>query len=218
MLIAGVDEAGRGPVIGPLVLGVAVIQKEQEDILKKIGVKDSKLLTLKERIRQEKEIKQIAEEYGVEQITAKEIDELRERKSLNEIEAMRIGVLLNRLHKKPDVVYVDSPDPTAAFFGTRIKKYLDFSCTIVSEHKADLNYPVVSAASILAKTIRDHEIEKLTEQYGEIGCGYPHDPLTITFLNRCVEKDITLPDCVRKSWQTTKDIVNKKYQQKLGDW
>jgi len=115
-------------------------------------------------------------------------------------------------------VYVDSPDPTARFFARRIRKYMDFSCKIVAEHKADINYSIVSAASIIAKTERDREIETLAKEYGDIGNGYPHDPKTIRFLNDWLDKHGSMPECCRKSWQTAKDMVNKKNQSTLGDW
>jgi len=218
MRIAGIDEAGRGPAIGPLVLAVALAKKEKEEELKEIGVKDSKMLSKTERSRQEKEIKKVVEEFGTVQISAQEIDKLRDRKSLNEIEAMRIGMLLNNLKEKPNIAYVDCPDPEEKNFEKRIRKYIDFDCVIISEHKADVNYPIVSAASILAKTERDKEIEKLSKEFGEMGSGYSHDPLTIKFLNEWVKNNPALPDFVRKSWQTTKDILDKKYQKKMIEW
>lgn len=218
MLVAGIDEAGRGPAIGPLVLAVVVVRKEDEEKLKKIGVRDSKLLSAKQRTLQEKKIKRAVAEFGTVQITAQEIDELRDRKSLNEIEAMRAGLLLNNLKQKPCLVYVDSPDPEEKNFEKRIRKYIDFECAIVSEHKADANYPVVSAASILAKTERDREIQKLERIYGRIGSGYSHDPTTINFLKNWLEKNKGMPDFARKSWQTTKDMLDRRFQKKVSEW
>src|SRR3989344_7069004 len=141
MLIAGVDEAGRGPALGPMVLSIASIEKKDEEKLVKLGVKDSKLLTEKERERQNKELPKILFEFNSVHIGPAEIDQLRDRKSLNEIEAMRIGYLLNSLKTKPDIVYIDSPDPIARNFGKRIEKYISFGLEIRAEHKADLNYP-----------------------------------------------------------------------------
>ncbi len=218
MLIAGVDEAGRGPAIGPMVLGIATIEKKEETKLKKLGVKDSKLLTEKERRKQNKALPGILHEFNTVHVKAGEIDKLRERKSLNEIEAMRIGYLLNELKEKPDVVYVDAPDPIAENFGKRIRKYISFDIDIRSEHKADMNYLIVGAASILAKVERDLEIKKLCRRYGNMGSGYPHDPNTIAFLCDWVKKNKKLPNFARKSWETSKNIENKVFQRKLGNW
>jgi len=217
MLIAGIDEAGRGPTLGPMVLSIATIEKKHEAKLKKLGVKDSKLLTAKERERQNKVLPDLLREFKTVHVEAKEIDQLRIRKSLNEIEAMRAGFLLNELEKKPDVVYVDAPDVIAENFGKRIRKYISFDLDIRSEHKADLNYPIVSAASIIAKCARDDAIKELSKKHGEMGSGYPHDPTTISFLCNWVKKNKKLPDFARKSWETSKNIENKVFQKKLWD-
>jgi len=218
MLIAGVDEAGRGPAIGPMVLSIATIEKREEGKLKKLGVKDSKLLPALERQRQRKELPNILHEFNSVRVSAREIDRLRDRKSLNEIEAMRIGYLLNKLKRKPDVVYVDAPDVIEANFAKRIRKYISFNVKIKSEHKADVNYPIVSAASIIAKVDRDKAIERLCKKYGKIGSGYPHDPDTISFLCNWVKKNKKLPGCARKSWETSKNIENRVFQKKLTGW
>ncbi|MFA4856067.1 MAG: ribonuclease HII [archaeon] len=218
MLIAGVDEAGRGPALGPMVLSIASIEKKDEEKLVKLGVKDSKLLTEKERERQNKELPKILFEFNSVHIGPAEIDQLRDRKSLNEIEAMRIGYLLNSLKRKPDIAYIDSPDPIAKNFGKRIEKYISFSLEIRAEHKADLNYPIVGAASIIAKVERDAAIKRLCRQHGNMGSGYPHDPDTISFLCNWVKKNKSLPDFARKSWETSKNIENKVFQKKLDQY
>ncbi len=215
MLIAGIDEAGRGPVFGPMVLAVCCIHKRDEEKLLDLGVKDSKLLSAKERERQFIEIKNIVNEFNSVHVLPKEIDSLRNRKSLNEIEAMRVGMLLNGLKEKPEVVFVDSPDIKQENFSVRIKKYLNFDCIIKSEHKADLNYPVVSAASIIAKVERDFEIKKLAEEHGEIGSGYPADEVTVRFLEKWMKNNNCLPSFARNSWDTSKRALDKKFQKKL---
>ncbi|MBU2100597.1 ribonuclease HII [Candidatus Micrarchaeota archaeon] len=215
MLIAGIDEAGRGPVFGPMVLAVCSIHKKDEEKLSELGVKDSKLLSPKERERQFFQIKSIVQEFNSVHVNPKEIDVLRDRKSLNEIEAMRIGLLLNSLKEKPEIVFVDSPDNKQENFSVRIKKYLSFDCIIKSEHKADLNYPIVSAASIIAKVERDFEIKKLAEKFGEIGSGYPGDEVTVKFLSSWMECNDCLPDFARSSWDTSQRALNKKFQKKL---
>lgn len=215
MLIAGIDEAGRGPVLGPMVLAVCCIHKRDEEKLIELGVKDSKLLSVKERERQFVQIKSLVNEFNSIHVPAKEIDVLRDRKSLNEIEAMRIGLLLNGLKEKPEIVFVDSPDIIQENFSSRIKKYLNFDCIIKSEHKADLNYPIVSAASIIAKVERDSEIKKLSEKYGEVGSGYPGDELTAKFLDEWMKCNGDLPDFARNSWDTSRKVLDKKFQKKL---
>jgi len=218
MLIAGIDEAGRGPCVGPLVMAIACIEKKDEQSLFDLGVRDSKLLLKKKREDFFPKIKRIVNEYNISKISALKIDALRNRKSLNEIEAMMAGELLNSLKKKPDLVYVDSPDIIEANFAKRIKKYISFDTIIKAEHKADINYPVVSAASILAKVLRDKEIEKLEKTYGKIGSGYSHDETTITFLKNYLHDNNSLPNIVRKSWVTTQNILKEKYQKKIVYW
>jgi len=215
MLVAGIDEAGRGPCIGPMVLAVACIEKKFEDQLKEIGVKDSKLLSPKQRKECLKKLKPLVKEFNSVHIAPEEIDRLRDRKSLNEIEAMRIGFLLNNLKEKPEVVYVDAPDIIEENFAKRIKKYISFNCIIKAEHKADFNYPIVGAASIIAKVERDREIEKLAKEHGDLGSGYSHDEKTISFLKKWMKEKKALPYFSRKSWETSSKISSEVFQKKL---
>lgn len=219
MLIAGIDEAGRGPILGPMVLAVASIEKRHEEKLIELGVKDSKLLQRAERESQYGQIKKLVRESLTNSVSPREIDVLRDWKSLNEIEAMRIGSLLNALKKKPDIVFIDSPDVKEENFAKRIRKYIDFKTILRTEHKADMKYPIVSAASVIAKIERDQAIKELTKETGhEIGSGYPHDPLTIKFLEGWMKKNNELPEFARKSWQTAQNLLDKKYQKKIMEW
>ena len=112
-------------------------------------------------------------------------------------------------------MFFDSPDSIEKNFTLRIRNYLSFDCIIKSEHKADLNYPVVSAASIIAKVERDNEIKKLAEKYGAIGSGYPGDEVTVKFLKNWMEENNSLPDFARNSWDTSRRALDKKFQKKL---
>jgi ribonuclease HII len=218
MLIAGVDEAGRGPAIGPMVLAVAVIDSEDESSLRELGAKDSKVVPVDERERMYPILQSTLAAHSTVHITAPEMDELMDRVSLNEIEAMKIGSLLNQLPLKPKVVFVDSPDPVADHFGRRIQNYLSFKPKIVAEHKADVNYPIVSAASILAKVQRDAVIKELQQAFavfGDIGSGYSHDERTIEFLQKYLKLHNTLPSCARQKWATNVRLMDSKYQTKL---
>lgn len=216
MIIAGIDEAGRGPAIGPLVMAVAVVEKKNEDVLRELGVKDSKLLTPAQREGIRACLDSVLVEYSTAKISVEDIDSLRQRNSLNEIEAMRAAQLLNSLKTKPDIVYVDSPDPESEAFAVRLRKYMNFDCVLRAEHKADLNYPVVSAASIIAKVERDSEVRKIEREYNAIiGTGYPHDPDTIKFIKEFMHKNNCLPKCARKSWITSQRIIDEEFQKKL---
>ncbi|MCK4883786.1 MAG: ribonuclease HII [Candidatus Diapherotrites archaeon] len=215
MLIAGIDEAGRGPCIGPLVMAVTSIKKENEHELTEIGVTDSKLIPKEKRETLYKKIKKLVVEHKSTKITAEQIDELRTYKSLNEIEAMGAAKILNALKTKPDVVYIDSPDTKMEAFGKRIEKYISFKTRIISEHKADLNYPVASAASIIAKVERDDAIKELAKEYGEMGSGYPGDENTIKFLRKYFLEHSKMPNFARKSWQTIANLENERFQKKL---
>ena len=158
------------------------------------------------------------EEFATFHLHAPEMDELMARESLNEIEALKIGYLLNNLKSKPDLVYVDSPDPVASNFAKRIHQYLSYKTKIVAEHKADVHYPVCSAASIIAKVERDREIQKIQAQfseYGNIGSGYSHDERTITFIQKYIQKHDSLPECARKKWDTNVRLMNARWQTKL---
>ncbi|MFH0714864.1 MAG: ribonuclease HII [Candidatus Diapherotrites archaeon] len=215
MLIAGIDEAGRGPCMGPLVMAVAVIDQKDEEKLLELGVKDSKMLSAAERNVQFPQIKKLVKEHGTFHISPQEIDSLRDWKSLNEIEAMRAAHLLNALKHKPDMVFVDSPDILQDNFGKRIEKFLSFNVKIRSEHKADVNYPVCSAASILAKVERDAAIAELAKEFGKIGSGYPSDEVTVAFLHNWLKSHSGMPPFVRHSWDTTKRVLDSKFQQRL---
>lgn len=208
MLLAGVDEAGRGSVIGPLV--VAGISIEENDISKlmDIGVKDSKLLSSEKRVKLAKQIRQLALNYHVVFLSPMEIDRVVESGKrlhrLNRLEAQSMARVITIL--KPDVAYVDASDVVANRFGEHISENLDFTIKIVSEHKADLTYPIVSAASIVAKVERDQAIFHLQKRHGKMGCGYPSDSITINFLGDWIKKFGTYPDFVRKSWKTSKRV------------
>lgn len=215
MLIAGIDEAGRGPAVGPMVMAVALISEEDEELLRNAGIKDSKLMSPKERERGLYEMRSILREFRSTQVSAKEIDKLRRRHSLNEIEAMKIGQLLNELDKKPEVVYIDCPDLVPENFIARLRKYLSFDTMLRVEHKADLNYPVVAAASVIAKVERDAAIMQLEMQHGKMGSGYCHDPDTIKFIKKYLKKHNKLPDFVRKSWITSQKLLDERFQKKL---
>ena len=223
-MLAGIEEAGRGPVIGPMVMAIALIESNQEQTLRELGVKDSKQLSPKRRESLFKQLKETLPVYKYKIIMPKEIDASLNsgNSNLNWLEADKAVELVKMVTKdmKIDELYIDCPSTNTSSFESYLKKRLniDFSCLIV-EHKADQNYPIVSAASIIAKVIRDREIEKLQETHRiDFGSGYTSDKRTIAFLKEWVKEHKTFPDFVRKSWITAKNILNEINQTKLDDF
>jgi len=203
----GIDEAGRGPVIGSLFVA-GVLNFEGLGVL---GVRDSKKLSSKRREQLAKLIEN-ATEVQVMELTAKEIDERRKSQSMNEITVDLFARIIELLH--PDRVYVDAADVNPERFASNLRKKCNIrerDIEIISEFKADVNYPVVSAASIVAKVHRDRSIRELATEIGaEIGSGYPADPRTIQFLNRLLkEQKDNIPDCVRQSCKTFERLCYK---------
>ncbi|MGC8995764.1 MAG: ribonuclease HII [Thermoplasmata archaeon] len=210
MIECGIDEAGRGPVIGPLVIcGVC----GDPDLLKEIGVKDSKKLSPKRREYLYDEILKIVKSYKCIEIWPEEIDSLREKMNINEIEEKYFSEIINSL--EGDVFILDAADVSEERFEEMIRKNLNKDVKIISKHKADSDYPIVSAASIIAKVTRDREIENIKKQIGDFGSGYPSDPRTIKFIRDYIEKNGKYPPFTRKSWKTIKNI--NKYIEEYGD-
>ncbi len=209
--VAGVDEAGRGSVIGPLVIAGVLIRQEDLPVLTDLGCKDSKLLTPRRREVLAVEIKKVCQDYHVIKLSPKEIDAVvlggRKLHKLNYLEAQVMARVLDAL--RPGKAYVDASDVLEKRFKRDIMECMSFKVDIVSEHKADRNYPVVSAASIIAKVERDGEVAKLAEKYGDVGSGYPSDEKTIDFLELCIELG-DYPECVRRSWRPAKKVRGEK--------
>lgn|SRR3989338_4962896 len=216
MLILGIDEAGRGPVIGPMVMVGLLIDSEDEKGLIALRVKDSKLLTPKRREALFDKIKALARKTEIIIITPEEIDN-RELSglNLNQLEAVHIARIINKL--KPDRAIIDCPSNNISSFSDYLKKRLDNpDIEILAEHKADANHPVVSAASIIAKVTRDREVEKIKKKIRmDIGSGYPADPVTQRFLKEQGDK---FPEFIRHTWATEKERVSKKTQTSLGEF
>ncbi len=217
VLVLGIDEAGRGPIIGSLFIAGALFEEKDISKLKELGVKDSKLLSHKKRILLAKEIKKIAKKYKIIQVKPEEIDKAVNHDhglNLNWLEAHKTVQLINEL--KPDKAIIDCPSPN-------IKKYKEFLYNLINnkkvelivEHKADLHHLPCSAASILAKCVREEEVEKLKKKYGEIGPGYTSNPITQKFVKENFDK---YPEIFRKSWMTWKNHYQAKKQRKLDEF
>lgn len=212
--IAGIDDAGRGPVIGPLVMAGVLIKAENEAQLKAIGVKDSKMLTAAQRERMYDQIISTVEGYSIKIASPYEVDEAVKDHNLNILEAQKTIEIINEL--KPDIAIIDCPDNNIQKFKEFIENLKSVPCKIQPEHKADVNHAVVSAASILAKVTRDREVEKIQKMIPyPIGSGYPADPVTKAFLEKYHD---VYPDIFRKSWEPFKKVKGAKQQKNLGSW
>ncbi|EEB73038.1 Ribonuclease HII [Thermococcus sp. AM4] len=205
--LAGIDEAGRGPVIGPMVIAAVVVDEDKLGNLEELGVKDSKKLTPRRRERLFDEIIAQLDDYVIIELWPEEIDS--RKVTLNEFEVENFAKALNSLKVRPDVVYIDAADVKEGRFGEAVGRLLSFKAEIVAEHRADDKFVPVSAASILAKVVRDRAIERLKREYGEIGSGYPSDPRTREFLEKYYREHGDFPPIVRKTWKTVKKIRKK---------
>jgi ribonuclease HII len=220
MLKLGIDDAGRGPVIGPMVLAGCLVDEETEKEFRKLGVKDSKMLTDKRREFLAEKIKEMAETFEVVLAFPDEIDgQSISGIDLNKVEALKMAEIINKINKGFDKLKVIIDCPSVG-----IIKWLDYLKTkinnlsnleIVCEHKADKNHISVSAASIIAKSVREKEMSLLHEKYGkEMGSGYCSDPVTCKFLEQHARKHEN-DGIFRKTWITWQKACSNLNQKKL---
>jgi len=205
MQICGIDDAGRGSMLGPLVIAGISLDKKNLRKISSLGVKDSKKLSPKLRESLYKQIIKIVDDYHVAKISPKSIDASVKKHCLNGLEAKYMAKVVSKLN--PDTSYVDSCDVNPQRFGKEISRLSD-NHKIKSYHHADSRFVVVSAASILAKVTRDRAIAKLRKDY-DLGSGYPSDSLTVKFVTKYYKKNHEMPNFVRKSWKPVQKIVTK---------
>jgi len=213
-VICGVDEAGRGPVLGPLVVaGVAI---ESDVPLRHMNVRDSKKLSAERREVLAPEIEKVAR-FELLVIPAERIDVMRAEMSLNDFEAKLFAEIIDRLH--PETAYVDAADVDEIAFKRMVLRDCTRDVEIISQHNADELFPVVSAASILAKVRRDREMRAIEEQFGApIGSGYSHDAQTIAFLENWIKEKGSLPPHTRTSWDTARRLIAESRIRKLDEF
>lgn len=207
--VVGIDEAGRGPVIGPLVVAGVMIDEGTESMLGE--VKDSKLLSQKKRVILDKQIKEVSD-YHIIEVSPKEVDEALESPTLNLnwLEAHKQAEIINKL--KPDIAIIDAPSNSIAKYTEYLRNLLENkNIKLIVEHKADLNYPVCSAGSILAKVRREEAMDEIKNKYGNTGPGYPANEVTRKFV---ADNYHRYPEIFRKTWSTFQNI--KKEQEQKG--
>jgi len=214
MKVLGIDEAGRGPVIGPLIIAGVMIQDGKEVLLG--AVKDSKLLAHKKRIELN-ELIQKNSTFKIIEVSPKEIDEAldpnNQLMNLNWLEAYKQAEIINSL--TPDIAIIDCPSPNCKKYTEYLKNLLNKelkNIKLIVEHKADVNYPVCSAASIIAKVKREEAMDEIKKKYGNTGPGYPANSVTQKFIKENWEKN---PEIFRHSWSTFKNQEKMKNQKTL---
>jgi len=205
MQVCGVDEAGRGSMLGPLVVAGITISRSKINLLKKLGVRDSKKLSPVARNRLYKKIIEVVDDYHVIRISPRIIDKSVSNHSLNHLEAKYMAKIISKL--SPSTAFVDSCDVNSKRFGKEISK-LTSNTKIRSYHHADSKFITVSAASILAKVSRDRAITRLSKKH-DIGSGYPSDPKTKVFVKKSIRRNQNLT-FLRKSWKPVKILMEKR--------
>ena len=213
--VVAIDEAGRGPVIGPMVLCGVMMDEKDQFKLKILGVKDSKLLSPAQRIKIFDLLKNDIK-YKAIVVSPEEIDNalFSENTNLNWLEADKSVEIMN--HFNAERAILDCPSNNKENYVGYIRERLkNKDMEIKAEFKADRKYLAVGAASIIAKVIRDKEIDKLKKKYNvEFGSGYPSDEVTQNFLKKNYDKY----DFFRKSWAPYQNAKNAKSQKNLGEF
>lgn len=201
MRTLGIDEAGRGPVIGPMV--VAGVSIDDQERLRQIGVRDSKALSRKRRAELAPQIGRIARVRKV------VIPAARLEGNLNGLELTAMAELIGEL--EPELIYFDVPTHPRGVerFCRRLRELVGPGPELIGENHADRHWPIVSAASIIAKVKRDEEVLRLHERYGDFGWGYPSEPKTKRFLERWYQEHGDLPPCVRRRWRTVQRLLTR---------
>ena len=219
-ILIGVDEAGRGPVIGPMVMCAFAIPREKEENLVNLEVKDSKLIPPPQRAIL---FDKLTENYKftMKVVEPKQVDDAlnNPESNLNWLEAQTSAEICNELIKELDTedvkIILDCPSTNTEAYKNYFLNKLDKKVEVIAEHKADLNYPVVSAASIIAKVTRDRAIWHLKREHKvDFGSGYPSDQKTKEFL----EKNFDKYDFFRKTWAAYKNAVKNAAQKSLGEY
>lgn len=199
MRLLGIDEAGRGCVIGDLVVAAFAVDDPDDGALRAAGAADSKAISHKRRLVARERLTALGE-VGVRRVTPSQIDD----GNLNTLEEDAIVELIVEL--RPDHVRLDALGHPATLpalqrrLQARLPSHLRPEWTI--EPKADATFAVVGAASIFAKTLRDEALEAIRDGFGDLGSGYPSDPKTRAWLRGWADSGRPWPPFVRTRWST----------------
>ena len=206
--VLGIDEAGRGSLVGPLVVGGFCLTEDRLGELVELGAKDSKALTAGARERVFAGLGAIGTPVHI-VLSPRTVDGAVRRGRLNDLEADAFARIVREL--APEVAIVDACDPNEQRFGARIARLAGTRTRVVARHHADRDFPVVGAASVVAKVRRDRAIARLREKLGgDLGSGYPSDPRTIRFVRSVLAAEASLPPWVRGSWATMQRVKPRR--------
>jgi ribonuclease HII len=208
----GVDEAGKGPVLGPMV--AAAVRVDPTTLPD--GVDDSKRLSAERRTTLDARLRDGSATVAVAPVSVARIDD--PATDMNSLTVAAHAEAVAAVATDGDAVVVDAGDVDADRFGRRVRGAVDADVTVRAEHRDDGSYPVVAAASVVAKVERDAAVERLATDYGDVGSGYPSDPTTREFLREWVRRRGELPDCARASWSTCDDLLAAAEQSALSEF
>ncbi|XP_069783443.1 ribonuclease H2 subunit A [Narcine bancroftii] len=218
----GVDEAGRGPVLGPMVYAICFCPLSKQQQLEELKVADSKTLTEKERENLFAKLDEAKDFIGwaLEVISPNVISTSMQQRTKCNLNTLShdaaIGLIQYALDSGVQVkeVYVDTVGPAEKYEVKLKERFPELEVTVRA--KADSLFPIVSAASICAKVARDHAIQswKFVEDLEDIntdyGSGYPNDPKTKEWMERHVDPIFGYPQFVRFSWSTAQTILDSQ--------
>lgn len=212
----GVDEAGRGSLLGPLVVGAYLVPADRMEAVVQAGARDSKQLSARRRGEVLGRLRAIGR-CATLSLAPRVVDRAVARGRLNELEASAFAQLVRQL--RPDQAFVDACDPVAERFGRTVARLAGGHARVEARHHADRDNPLVGAASIVAKVQRDRAIERLRERLGvEIGSGYPSDPATVRAAREALSRRGPAPRWLRRSWRTTERLIAERQARTLDGW
>jgi ribonuclease HII len=208
----GVDEAGKGPVLGSMF--AAAVRADPATLPD--GVGDSKGIAPARREQLDERIRAAADAVAVAEIPVERIDD--PATDMNSLTVAAHAEALDGVATDGLAGMVDAGDTDAERFGRQVADGLEPTVDITAEHGADETDPLVGAASIVAKVARDSHVEDIAAEYGDVGSGYPSDPTTREFLANYVDANGELPDCARTSWSTSQDVLAAAEQSTLEEF
>ncbi|MEM2021031.1 MAG: ribonuclease HII [Zestosphaera sp.] len=209
-LVLGIDEAGRGPVIGDMFVACVGVEEGYEELLRNLGVKDSKTLTPSARSAMFPRIIEIARVVYVRRCSPALIDSI----NVNDLFVKAVLDSVKAILRKGfnvSKIYVDAL--SSRKHKAMVMKGIPSSVELVYEPRADSKYAVVAAASIVAKHLRDVHVKNLHLIYGDFGSGYPSDSRTMKWLADHVLLETPI---VRRSWSTLSKVGVKPVKKTQG--